>query len=169
MPLPPPPPRRRARWLAATTHDALPSLIALLRLPDEDVEAAAAELLARLATVREMQSRISADTIPQLVHLLHSDSTNAQLAALRALNELLFEHRPNRRGDARGRARVGLASADDTTLNSNAATLICQIVLAEASDGSGGGAGLGGKKKTMGGGTMRLDSELRLDCCRRWP
>ena len=56
-------------------------LVALIQLPDLAVEAAAAELLAKLAQVKEYQLQISREgTLPTLIELLHSSSAAAQLA-----------------------------------------------------------------------------------------
>ena len=60
---------------------ALRSLIVLLQLPDTRIETAAAELLAKLAQVKEYQAQISAaETLPLLVELLHASSAAAQVA-----------------------------------------------------------------------------------------
>ena len=142
---------------------ALQSLIMLLHLPDTSVETAAAELLAKLAQVGEYQHQISPDSIPLLVELLHSSSSPAQLAALRALNELLFENRANQLVGLRAGAVppcVRLARLDDTNLNSNAATLLCQMILAEAAgDGKPAGAKAGQPRPAA----VRLGPELRLN------
>ena len=143
------------------------SLIALLHLPDMDVETAAAELLAKLAQVGEYQHQISPETIPLLIELLHSSSPSAQVAGLHALNELLFENRANQIVALRAGAVppcVELARQEhDSNINSNAATLLCQMVLAEAADE--GKAEKRGKdeKGLLKQGSVRLGVELRLN------
>ena len=77
-------------------YGVLPPVIALLKLPAPNIGKSAAELLAKIAEVKEYQVQISAnDTLPQLVDLLNTASPAAQLAGLNALNELLFENIPN--------------------------------------------------------------------------
>jgi hypothetical protein len=99
--------------------------------------------------------------VPLLVELLHSAAPAAQLAGLHALNELLFERRANQLAALKAGAVdpcVKLARSDDDNINSNAATLLCQMVLAEAADG-------GAERERGGGGrpgSLRLGGELRL-------
>ena len=115
---------------------ALRSLIALLHLPDTAVETAAAELLAKLAQVKEYQAQISpSETLPLLIELLHRPSAAAQLAGLRALNELTFDSHASQIIALKAGVVtpcVALARSEDATINANAATLLCQMVLAEA-------------------------------------
>jgi len=115
---------------------ALRSLIVLLHMPDTAIETAAAELLAKLAQVKEYQQQIAfAETLPLLVDLLRKPSAAAQLAGLHALNELTFDtHEAQLVALQAGVVVpvVELARCEDATINSNAATFLCQIVLAEA-------------------------------------
>ena len=153
---------------------ALQSLISLLHLPDMNIETAAAELLARLAAVSQYQSQISPDTIPLLVNLLHSASPATQRAGLHALNELLFERRSNQIAALKAGAVepcIRLARLEDDVINSHAATLLCQMVLADAEDSAGRGGGGGGRTQeaqaaplfTKHSGSLRLPPEQRLD------
>ena len=146
---------------------ALQSLISLLHLPDENVETAAAELLAKLAQVGEYQQQISSETIPLLIELLKASASATQLAGLHALNELLFENRQNQLVALRAGAVppcVQLARLEDPTLNAAAATLLCQMVLAEAAD-RGQTAARGGEDERglLRQQSVRLGVDLRLN------
>jgi len=115
-----------------------------VQTPDLAVEAAAAELLAKLAQVKEYQLQISRELpstnlLPTLIELLHSSSAAAQLAALHALIELLFDHYDNQLVAMRAgvvEPAVRLARAEDSALNHAAATLLCTLVLSEAEGGA---------------------------------
>ena len=147
---------------------ALHSLIALLHLQGTPVETPAAELLAKLAQVKEYQAQISpVETIPLLSDLLHSASQPAALAALHALNELLFDNAPSQMLALRAgvvEPCIKLARSDQTSLSSNAATLLCQIILADTSTDTRGKGHpkAGGAKVGAGGAPQPLSLETRL-------
>ena len=120
----------------------IPPLLTLVQTPDLVIEASAAELLAKLAQVKEYQlqiSRESSSTLPTLIELLHSSSAAAQLAGLHALIELLFDHLDNQLVAMRAgvvEPAVRLARSEDRALNHAAATLLCTLVLSEAEGGA---------------------------------
>ena len=126
--------------LSILEHDGIiRPLIGLIMLPDAAVEAQAAELLAKLAQVKEYQLQISREgTLPTLVELLHSSSAAAQLAGLHALIELLMDHFDNQVIAMQAgviEPAVRLARSEDRELNGAAATLLCTLVLSEAEGG----------------------------------
>ena len=126
--------------LSILEHDGIiRPLVGLIVLPDAAVEAQAAELLAKLAQVKEYQLQISREgTLPTLVELLHSSSAAAQLAGLHALIELLMDHLDNQMIAMQAgviEPAVRLARSEDRELNGAAATLLCTLVLSEAEGG----------------------------------
>uniref|UniRef100_A0A7S3B0P1 Vacuolar protein 8 n=1 Tax=Haptolina ericina TaxID=156174 RepID=A0A7S3B0P1_9EUKA len=80
------------------------------------------------------------ETLPLLVRLLQSPAPPTQLAALNALNELLYENGTNQAvvvGAGVVEPAVRLARSESSEISGMAASLLSQIILAETTDATG--------------------------------